>query len=154
AHPGELLLLRQMPLPCREPLVVLHHVVGCHVISPPGPASSLAIAGSKACAQSGQNFAWGRRGPTAWRIPRRTSRRLRSRADTGGISSAGAPCRGPPVSRRAKSGPSVPGGSQGVKGRRARSEALRDVPAPDQATGASRSGWLAEGVLGRVVVQH
>src|SRR5438105_9667931 len=32
AHPGELLLLRQVPLPCPEPLVVLHHLVGCHVI--------------------------------------------------------------------------------------------------------------------------
>src|SRR2546425_12578456 len=34
-HPGELLLLRQMPLPCPEPLVVFHHLVSCHVILPP-----------------------------------------------------------------------------------------------------------------------
>ena len=32
AHPGELLLLRQVLLPCLEPLVVFHHLVGCHVI--------------------------------------------------------------------------------------------------------------------------
>src|SRR5215472_15633365 len=37
AHPGELFLLRQMLLPCREPLVVLDHLVGRHVISPPFP---------------------------------------------------------------------------------------------------------------------
>src|SRR5882672_1283770 len=34
AHPGELLFLRQVLFPCREPLVVLHHLVGCHVIPP------------------------------------------------------------------------------------------------------------------------
>ena len=32
AHPGKLLLLRQVLLPCLEPLVVLHHLVSCHVI--------------------------------------------------------------------------------------------------------------------------
>src|SRR5262245_29837501 len=30
AHVGELLLLRQVLLPCLEPLVVLHHFVGRH----------------------------------------------------------------------------------------------------------------------------
>src|SRR5262245_21667788 len=34
AQPGELLLLRQVPLPCLEPLVVLHHLMGCHVTPP------------------------------------------------------------------------------------------------------------------------
>src|SRR4030081_4044040 len=34
-HPGELLLLRQVPLPRPEPLVVFHHPVTCHVIPPP-----------------------------------------------------------------------------------------------------------------------
>src|SRR5207237_9876288 len=31
-HPSELLLLRQVLLPCREPLVVFHYLVSCHVI--------------------------------------------------------------------------------------------------------------------------
>src|SRR5262245_37812218 len=47
AHPGELLLLRQVPLPCLEPLVVLHHLVGCHRIPPPqalaGPYASILV---------------------------------------------------------------------------------------------------------------
>src|SRR5438876_6890792 len=34
-HPGELFLLRQVPLPCPEPLVVLHDLVGFHVTPPP-----------------------------------------------------------------------------------------------------------------------
>src|SRR5207249_12019215 len=33
-HPGDLLLLRQLSLPCPEPLVVLHHPVGSHRIPP------------------------------------------------------------------------------------------------------------------------
>src|SRR6266446_10001049 len=33
-HPGELLLLRQVPLPRPEPLVVFHHLASCHVIPP------------------------------------------------------------------------------------------------------------------------
>src|SRR5437879_6863327 len=33
-HPGELFLLRQVPLPCPEPLVVLHDLVGFHMIPP------------------------------------------------------------------------------------------------------------------------
>src|SRR5947209_9055422 len=41
AHPGELLLLRQVPLPCPEPLVVFHHLVMCHVIPPPQALSTL-----------------------------------------------------------------------------------------------------------------
>src|SRR5437879_6539884 len=40
-HPAELLLLRQVPLPCREPLVVFHHLVSCHVISPPQALATL-----------------------------------------------------------------------------------------------------------------
>src|SRR5216683_3359048 len=34
AHPGELLLLRQVLFACLEPLVVLHYFVGWHVIPP------------------------------------------------------------------------------------------------------------------------
>src|SRR3989442_13206350 len=40
-HPGELLLLRQVSLPCREPLVVLHYLVSCHVIPPPQALATL-----------------------------------------------------------------------------------------------------------------
>src|SRR4030095_259396 len=40
-HPGELLLLRQVPLPCLEPLVVFHHLVCCHVIHPPQALATL-----------------------------------------------------------------------------------------------------------------
>src|SRR5881392_3726755 len=40
-HPGELLLLRQVPLPCPEPLVVFHHLVSCHVIPPPQALATL-----------------------------------------------------------------------------------------------------------------
>src|SRR5213593_3726293 len=40
-HPGELLLLRQMLLPCLEPLVVFHHLVSCHVIPPPRALATL-----------------------------------------------------------------------------------------------------------------
>src|SRR6266849_3211635 len=45
AQPGELLFLRQMIFPCLEPLVVLHHLVGCHVI-PPSHALTLSRGGS------------------------------------------------------------------------------------------------------------
>src|SRR5437879_2191927 len=41
AHPGEVLLLRQVLLPCFEPLVVLHHLVGCHVTPPPQALATL-----------------------------------------------------------------------------------------------------------------
>src|SRR5205823_1574482 len=40
AHPGELLLLRQVSLPRLEPLIVVHRLVGCHVILPPHAHSS------------------------------------------------------------------------------------------------------------------
>src|SRR5213593_2905171 len=40
-HPGELLLLRQVLLPCPEPLVVFHHLVSCHVIPPPQALATL-----------------------------------------------------------------------------------------------------------------
>src|SRR5882762_7030089 len=42
-HPGELLLLRQVPLPCPEPLVVSHHLVSCHVIPPPQALATLPV---------------------------------------------------------------------------------------------------------------
>src|SRR5215831_9854570 len=42
AHVGELLLFRQVLLPCLEPLAVVHHLVGWHV-SPPPRLSSPAI---------------------------------------------------------------------------------------------------------------
>src|SRR5437899_7943308 len=35
AHPGELLLLRQVPLPCPDPHLVVHHLVSRRVIHPP-----------------------------------------------------------------------------------------------------------------------
>src|SRR6266850_2612835 len=41
AHPRELLFLRQVLFPCREPLVVLHHLVSCHVIPPPQALATL-----------------------------------------------------------------------------------------------------------------
>src|SRR5262245_59960322 len=42
-HPGELLLLRQVLLPCLEPLIVFHHLVRCHGIP---PSSSLDVRSS------------------------------------------------------------------------------------------------------------
>src|SRR2546429_10028228 len=42
-HPGELLLLRQVPLPRPEPLVVFHHLVSCHVILLPQALVTLPV---------------------------------------------------------------------------------------------------------------
>src|SRR6058998_4137819 len=46
-HPGELLLLRQVLLPCLEPLVVFHHRVSCHVITPSSSSRDSLCPGSR-----------------------------------------------------------------------------------------------------------